>query len=70
MDKRINNGGHKTAGRKAKNKEGVRITFTPSQEALNIYNSWDNKASNLDKAIIQQGVDNLKQFLSEVELHC
>lgn len=53
MDKRINNGGHKTAGRKPKNKEGVRITFTPSQEALNIYNSWDNKASNLDKAIVE-----------------
>lgn len=45
----------KTGGRKPKNKEGVRITFTPSQEALNIYNSWDNKASNLDKAIITIG---------------
>jgi len=47
----------KTGGRKPKNKEGVRITFTPSQEALIIYNSWDNKASNLDKAIINLSND-------------
>ena len=42
----------KTGGRKPKNKQGVRITFTPSQEALDIYNSWKSKASSLDKSIV------------------
>lgn len=58
----------KTGGRKRKNETNTKITFKPSQEALNIYNSWDNKASNLDKAIIQQGVEKLEKFLNGVKL--
>lgn len=44
--------GKKTGGRVKKNNEGKRIFHTPSQQALDHYNAWDEKAKNLDLAII------------------
>jgi putative DNA primase/helicase len=44
--------GKKTGGRTKKNSESRRISFVPSQQALNIYAEWGSKTSNLDKAII------------------
>lgn len=40
------------AGRKPKNSENKKITFKPSQAALDVYNGWENKAQSLDSAII------------------
>lgn len=52
MDKRKNNGGHHTAGRKAKNKEGRKITFTPSDEVLKIWDEWEDKTGMIERAMI------------------
>lgn len=45
--------GKKTGGRTKKNSEGRRIRFTPTQQALEIYDAWDQKAANLNQAILQ-----------------
>lgn len=43
----------KTGGRTKKNSTSRRISFTPSQQALDIYQTWDKKAASLDQAILQ-----------------
>jgi len=45
--------GRKTGGRVAKNSERKKITFTPSQEALDKYRTWVTKVKSLDEAIIK-----------------
>lgn len=44
--------GRKTGGRVRKNRDLKKITFTPSQAALEVYNKWPNKSQSLDLAII------------------
>jgi hypothetical protein len=43
----------KTGGRTKKNSTSRRISFTPSQAALDIYEAWEKKAASLDQAILQ-----------------
>lgn len=57
--------GKKTGGRVKRNSAGkdggsVRIYHTPSQQALETYNSWSKKSENLDRAIINHGNQNEK----------
>lgn len=45
----------RTGGRTKKNSDSRRITFTPSQKALEVYLSWpqSKKSETLDNAILQ-----------------
>lgn len=52
MDNRSKNGGHTTAGRKPKNKEGRKITFTPSEKVLIIWDKWEDKTAMIEQAIL------------------
>lgn len=42
----------KTGGRKKKNQLGRKITFTPTDEVLNIYTNWEKPVETLEKAIL------------------
>lgn len=48
--------GKKTGGRVRRNAQGIRLHHTPSQEALDAYNTWGDKAKTLDKAIISYNI--------------
>lgn len=53
-DGRKNNGGARpNSGQKKKNNNTRRITFNPSQDVLDIWDSWDNKTVNVENAIRQ-----------------
>lgn len=45
------------AGRKRKNDQKRHINFRPSNEALAVYDSWQNKSETLDKAIINYNLN-------------
>lgn len=54
MDGRQNNGGARQgAGRKQKNKSKRSITFRPSEEVLIIWDGWEDKTGNIEKAVKQ-----------------